>query len=64
VQRGLDERLRGAMFAYLDELTRRQGDQVSYRDLEAFTFEGRPFSSSSECEGFGLSPASMLLSAS
>jgi putative restriction endonuclease len=29
------------MFAYLNELRWRQGDQVSYRDLEAFTFEGR-----------------------
>jgi putative restriction endonuclease len=41
VKGGLDERVRAAMFAYLDEVTRRQGDQVSYRDLEAFTFEGR-----------------------
>jgi putative restriction endonuclease len=37
----LDERLRAAAFAYLDELSRRTGDQVSYKDLEAFEFEGR-----------------------
>lgn len=39
-----DDRLRGAAFAYLDELTRRVGDHVSYRDLEAFEFEGRRIS--------------------
>jgi putative restriction endonuclease len=39
---GLDDRLRAAAFAYLTGLTARAGDQrVSYRDLEAFEFEGQ-----------------------
>jgi hypothetical protein len=38
----LDDRLRAAAFAYLSALTARAGDQrVSYRDLEAFEFEGQ-----------------------
>lgn len=37
----LDERLRAAAFAYLDGLSLRTGDHVSYKDLEAFEFEGR-----------------------
>jgi putative restriction endonuclease len=39
---GLDDRLRAAAFAYLTALITRAGDQqVSYRDLEAFEFEGQ-----------------------
>jgi putative restriction endonuclease len=38
----LDDRLRAAAFAYLTGLITRAGDQrVSYRDLEAFEFEGQ-----------------------
>jgi len=37
----LDDRLRAAAFAYLDRLRERHGDHISYRDLEAFRFEGR-----------------------
>jgi putative restriction endonuclease len=37
----LDERLRAAAFAYLDRLRARDGDRISYRDLEAFEFEDR-----------------------
>jgi hypothetical protein len=37
----LDDRLRAAAFAYLDRLRARDGDRISYRDLEAFEFEGR-----------------------
>ncbi len=40
----LDDALRAAAFAYLDELRRRKGDHLSYRDLEAFTFQGRRIS--------------------
>jgi len=36
-----DDRLRAAAFAYLDRLRERHGDHISYRDLEAFQFEGR-----------------------
>lgn len=36
-----DDRLRAAAFAYLDRLRARGGDSLSYRDLEAFEFEGR-----------------------
>lgn len=35
----IDDLLRAAAFAYLDDLRRRQGDHVSYRDLEAFEFD-------------------------
>jgi putative restriction endonuclease len=38
---GLDGRLRAAAFAYLDRLRARDGDRISYRDLEAFEFEGQ-----------------------
>jgi putative restriction endonuclease len=34
-------RLRGAAFAYLDEIKRRSGGFVTWRDLQAFTFDGR-----------------------
>lgn len=44
MQGDLDERLRGAAFAYLDQLTARLGDHISYRDLEAFEFEGKRIS--------------------
>ena len=37
----LDDRLRAAAFAYLDRLRACDGDRISYRDLEAFEFEGR-----------------------
>ena len=37
----LDDRLRAAAFAYLERLRERHGDHISYRDLEAFQFEGR-----------------------
>lgn len=37
----LDERLRAAAFAYLDRLRARDGDRISYRDLEAFELEGQ-----------------------
>ncbi len=40
----LDDRLRAAAFAYLDNLRQRQGDHASYKDLEAFEFEGRRIS--------------------
>jgi len=33
--------LRAAAFAYLDRLRARDGDRMSYRDLEAFEFEGQ-----------------------
>lgn len=36
-----DARLRAAAFAYLDGLTTAGGGVVSYKDLEAFEFEGR-----------------------
>jgi len=36
-----DDRLRAAAFAYLERLRQRHGDHISYRDLEAFQFEGR-----------------------
>jgi len=35
-----DERLRAAAFAYLDRQRTRDGDRISYRDLEAFELEG------------------------
>lgn len=41
MQGDLDDRLRAAAFAYLDDLRRRHGEHVSYRDLELFQFEGR-----------------------
>lgn len=41
MQPDFDERLRAAAFAYLDTLTLRVGDHVSYRDLEAFEFDDR-----------------------
>lgn len=44
MQGDLDDRLRAAAFAYLDELRRRQGEHISYRDLESFRFEGRRIS--------------------
>jgi putative restriction endonuclease len=44
MQSGFDDRLRAAAFAYLDELRRRRGEHVSYRDLESFRFEGRRIS--------------------
>ncbi len=37
----LDDRLRAAAFAYLNRLRALGGDRVSYRELEAFQFEGR-----------------------
>lgn len=37
----LDERLRATAFAYLDRLRARDGDRISYRDLEAFELEGQ-----------------------
>lgn len=37
----LVERLRAAAFAYLHQLRARGGDRISYRDLEAFEFEGQ-----------------------
>ncbi len=40
----LDEAIRAAAFAYLDALSSRHGDRLSYRDLEAFEFEGRRIS--------------------
>jgi putative restriction endonuclease len=36
-----DDRLRSAAFAYLDSLTTATGGVVSYKDLEAFEFDGR-----------------------
>jgi hypothetical protein len=36
-----DDRLRSAAFAYLDGLTIATGGVVSYKDLEAFEFDGR-----------------------
>jgi hypothetical protein len=36
-----DNRLRSAAFAYLDGLTIATGGVVSYKDLEAFEFDGR-----------------------
>ena len=36
----LDQRLRAAAFAHLDRLRARNGDRISYRDLEAFELEG------------------------
>jgi putative restriction endonuclease len=36
-----DDRLRSAAFAYLDGLTTATGGVVSYKDLEAFEFDGR-----------------------
>lgn len=36
----VDDRLRSAAFAYLTRLTAEHGGVVSYRDLEAFEFEG------------------------
>lgn len=44
MQGDLDDRLRAAAFAYLDDLRRRRGEHVSYRDLESFQFEGRRIS--------------------
>ena len=37
----LDDRLRAAAFAYLNRLRARDGDRISYRDLEAFELEGQ-----------------------
>ena len=37
----LDDRIRGAAFAYLDRLTSAPGGLVTRADLEAFEFEGR-----------------------
>ena len=39
-----DDQLRAAAFAYLDVLDAQSGGLVSYRDLEAFQFEGRRIS--------------------
>lgn len=40
----VDDRIRAAAFAYLDELRRRWGEHLSYRLLESFEFEGRRIS--------------------
>jgi putative restriction endonuclease len=44
MERDLDEAIRAAVFAYLDALSAGHGDGLSYRDLEAFEFEGRRIS--------------------
>jgi putative restriction endonuclease len=40
----VDDRIRAAASAYLDELRRRWGEHLSYRLLESFEFEGRRIS--------------------
>ncbi len=61
----LDDALRAAAFAYLDELCRRKGDHLSYRDLEAFRFQGRRISLIQRMRGIrvvsGLSAALSIL---
>jgi putative restriction endonuclease len=41
VERDLDDRLRAAMFAYLDSIVARSGGRVTRSNLESFEFDGR-----------------------